>query len=401
MQRDEERLERNQRALEENGLDALVCALPANVLLMTGYCPIVGASLAVMTREGRVVLIAPEDERELAARGWAHEVKTFSPASLDEIEPITEAVQPTLSKVAAELEIKSGARVGYEDEAAHQTATYAAMNLYGASLVHLIESATPHAKLCGAGAMLKRLRAQLTPLELERVRAACAIAKEAFETGAQSLREGLREIDAANLFRAALAAPPSSFASVARCDGFAFCMSGANSAKAFAAYQISTQKRIARGDFALIHCNSYADGFWTDVTRTYSIGEPDGRKLKMYEAVFEARCRALDAIRPRARASDVDRAARAALTERGFGKEFKHGLGHGVGFAAINHNAQPRIHPASDETLERGMVFNVEPAIYFDGFGGLRHCDMVAITDTGAELLTPFHASLAELIITR
>jgi Xaa-Pro dipeptidase len=95
----------------------------------------------------------------------------------------------------------------------------------------------------------------------------------------------------------------------------------------------------------------------------------------------------------------VDGAARAAIEERGFGEGFKHPTGHGVGFAAIDHNAIPRIHPQSGDRLEPGMVFNVEPAIYIEGLGGLRHCDMVAVTENGMELLTPFHATLAELAL--
>ncbi|HJT79488.1 MAG TPA: M24 family metallopeptidase, partial [Gemmataceae bacterium] len=94
---------------------------------------------------------------------------------------------------------------------------------------------------------------------------------------------------------------------------------------------------------------------------------------------------------------DVDGAARGVLRQRGYGDLFKHGTGHGVGFAAINHNARPRIHPASDDVLEAGMVFNVEPAVYVEGYGGIRHCDVVAATDTGAEVLTPFQASLMSL----
>jgi Xaa-Pro aminopeptidase len=87
------------------------------------------------------------------------------------------------------------------------------------------------------------------------------------------------------------------------------------------------------------------------------------------------------------------------MREHGFAKEFKHSTGHGVGFAAINHTAHPRIHPASEERLEVGMVFNVEPGLYFHGYGGLRHCDMVTVTDSGAEVLTPFQSSLQELIV--
>jgi Xaa-Pro aminopeptidase len=76
-----------------------------------------------------------------------------------------------------------------------------------------------------------------------------------------------------------------------------------------------------------------------------------------------------------------------------------HGAGHGVGFAAIDHNAVPRIHPRSDDVLETGMVFNIEPASYVPAAYGMRHCEMVAISEEGAELLTPFFTDLEHLQI--
>ena len=94
-------------------------------------------------------------------------------------------------------------------------------------------------------------------------------------------------------------------------------------------------------------------------------------------------------------------APREVMDARSFGREFKHGLGHGVGFAAISHNARPRLHPASDDVLEAGRVFNDEPAIYVEGYGGMRHCDVVAVTEAGAEVLTPFQTGVEQLTITR
>ncbi|HET7469549.1 MAG TPA: M24 family metallopeptidase, partial [Gemmatimonadales bacterium] len=117
----------------------------------------------------------------------------------------------------------------------------------------------------------------------------------------------------------------------------------------------------------------------------------------LFEAVLAARRAALDAVAPGVRASEVDRAARDELASRGLGAAFRHGTGHGVGFAAIDHNARPRLHPRSSDVLEPGMVFNLEPAVYLDGRGGLRHCDLVAVHSEGAELLTPFHTRLEEL----
>jgi Xaa-Pro dipeptidase len=175
-------------------------------------------------------------------------------------------------------------------------------------------------------------------------------------------------------------------------------MSGPDSALAYGSYARSRAREIGPCDPVLTHCNSYADGYWTDITRTFIAGGPDARQREMYDAIFSARLAALDAIRPGARGADVDRAAREELTNRGFGSAFKHATGHGVGFAAIDHNARPRLHPASDDRLESGMVFNVEPGLYFEGYGGMRHCDMIALTADGAELLTPFLQSMEEMV---
>jgi Xaa-Pro aminopeptidase len=70
-----------------------------------------------------------------------------------------------------------------------------------------------------------------------------------------------------------------------------------------------------------------------------------------------------------------------------------------VGFGAIDHNAQPRLAKGSNDVLEPEMVCNVEPAIYLDGYGGLRHCDVVAVTATGARVLTPFQANITEVVV--
>ncbi|MDQ3907268.1 MAG: Xaa-Pro peptidase family protein [Acidobacteriota bacterium] len=399
MRRDAERTERIARALAEAGLDAVVCALPANVLLLTGYYPVVGTSVAVATRDGVVQVIAPEDEKGLAARGRADKVLTFSAGSLDGLLSASEAVRAPLREALKSLGVGRGSVVGYEAGEWFETAPYAALHLYGSRVHEMLARDFPFTALLHADDLLTRLRASLTWAELDGVRAACRLAGDAFTVGARALCAGLKETDAASLFRAPLCEVGECGEGPARADGFVYCMSGPNSAKAYAAYQRSRSRRIAEGDLVLVHCNSYADGYWTDITRTFCVGEADVGKRRMYEAVFAARRAALACARPGVAASEVDAAARQVMTTYGFGKEFKHGLGHGVGFAAINHNAPPRLHPASTDVLEAGMVFNVEPAIYFEGCGGMRHCDMVVVTEEGAEVLTPFQASVEELTI--
>ena len=120
----------------------------------------------------------------------------------------------------------------------------------------------------------------------------------------------------------------------------------------------------------MIHANTCSDGYWTDITRTYTAGKPTARQQTIRGAIKEARGAALKAVGPGARVADVDHAARAVMEAHGYGEAFKHATGHGVGFAAANANGLPRIHPLSPAVLEQGMTFNIEPAACFEGYGG-------------------------------
>lgn len=388
MTADRDRLARVTAVLRAANLDALVCSLPSNVLLLTGYWPVVGTSLAVATREGEIGLLVPEDEQQLAEQGWTNHLLTFKSSTLNQLTSLQESISVPLSKLLQQF----GAlrRIGSDAGQANAPVSYAAMNLYGADLSRILRRVLPSARIFGARQLLARLKSTLTPQEADRVRLACRIADEAFRIGAQSIAPGIEEVELAAQFTAPLSTIGTGASGVTRAGGFAMCMSGPNSAQAAAAYARSGSRKLQSGDFVLIHCNSYVDGFWTDITRTYIAGEPDARQRKIQSAIAQARAAALNAISPGVLACDVDRAARRVLAEHGFRKEFKHSTGHGVGFAAIDANALPRLHPKSPDVLQPGMVFNVEPAIYIDGWGGARHCDTVLVTTDGVEVLTDF-----------
>jgi Xaa-Pro aminopeptidase len=384
--------------LEESGLEALVCGLPTNVLLLTGYWPVLGTAVAMVNRTGRVGLIAPEDERDLAERGWADELHLLGPGSLSDPRDALGLLRGPLAQCLRELELGSGT-IGIETGPVTEPAPYAAFNLYGESLHDALRRALPAASFEPAEERLARLRAVLTPDERGRVRLACHVAGEAFAEGAARLRAGMTEAEVARGFRGQLATRGVAAPGVQRADGFVFCMSGLNSARAYGSHARSTARVVGKGDLVLVHCNSYVDGFWTDITRTYCLGSPPARLRELYDAVLGARAAALAVAGPGVEARAVDQAARDVLAARGLGAAFKHPAGHGVGFAAIDHNARPRLRPGSPDVLLPGMVCNIEPAVYLDNAGGLRHCDMVAVTDAGVELLTPFQATLDELTV--
>lgn len=395
--KDEQRIALIRQGLGAHGLDAMAVTLPSNVLLLSGYWPVVGTSMAIAVSDGRIILIVPEDEQELAACGWADEIITFLPDSLAQMTTAADAIRSSLS-VAIRLG-DSARRIGFESFETTEPGSYAAMHRYAGTLHPLLEKAFSLSNIVPADDLLAQLRSITTPNEVEHISTACQLAERAFREGARQLRIGLTELDAAAIFRLPLSAALADFPAIERADGFVSCMSGPHSAEACGAYARSRPRRLQAGDLVLIHCNSYADGYWTDITRTYSLGSPNDRQRIIYSAVFASRAAAMKAIRPGAGAADIDHAAREVLTAKGFGAAFKHSTGHGVGFSAIDANAFPRIHPRSPDTLNLGMVFNVEPAVYLDGYGGIRHCDMVAITINGPELLTPFQCALDDLII--
>jgi Xaa-Pro aminopeptidase len=203
MPRDSARTASQQDALRAAELDALVCALPANVLLLSGYWPVVGTGVAVVARGGPVVVLAPEDERELAEAGGADEVRTFQAGSLEKVESTAEAVAGPLAKLARDLGL-GGKRLGYEGQGGYEASSYAAMYLYGAGMPGLLQECFAGPRLTPADDLLARLRARKTPREVERIRTACAVAEGAFLRGWRALRQGLTETEAAALFRAPL-----------------------------------------------------------------------------------------------------------------------------------------------------------------------------------------------------
>lgn len=394
MAQDLERLRRNAAAIGEWGLEALICGLPSNVLLLSaGYWPIVGTSLAVANREGKVALVVPEDESELARKAGAAEVFSYQPASLDKLQTVVDAIEQSLAEAASAVGLNGG-RIGCDIGEASQPASYISMHLFGSSLAEVIGRALPGSKIEDAKRLLAKLRSVCTSQEVDRVRQACKAAQEAFEAAHRALRPGLSEITIASQSRLPLYRDAH-----ARDQQHLAIMSGPRSASAHGAYAISSDRVMQAGELVMVHCNSNIAGFWTDITRTFCLGKPTEQQQRMYDAISAAREAALQAIRPGVRAADVDKAARQVLSARGFGDQFKHATGHGVGYVAIDHNAHPRLHPKSPDLLEPGMVFNVEPAIYIENVQGMRYCDMVTVTDSGVEVLTPFLEDPRELIL--
>ena len=377
------------QAMEHTNWDLLACVMPGNVLLLSGYWPAMGHSLALVTRAGKIMLIAPDDDRELAEHSWADEVITYSPAPLDRLLSAEESLYETLLALKHQLSLNA-ARIGFEQSALSEPAGYSP-HLSRGNAVRLLRHAFPAATLAPADEMLAELRTTKTPAEIQHIRTACRIAERGFQEGAGLLRAGLTEAQAASVFRVSLTSCIADFEGVGRCDGFVTCVSGPDSSRAGGPFGRSRSRSIGEGDLVVFRSHSYCDGYWADISRTYHLGRMDSTKRRMFDAVLAAGDAALKAIRPGAFAREVDGAARAVLESLGLGAAFTHPAGYGAGFAATDFAARPRLHPKSEDVLETGMVLKLESGVYVNGIGGVRKTDMVAVTDGGPEVLTQFH----------
>jgi len=220
--------------------------------------------------------------------------------------------------------------------------------------------------------------------ELDRILKACELAGFGLERGLRELREGMTEAELASKIEEAIYSKGIGYKDIRRARGFAFVMSGRKASNANLPFNISSNKKITRGESILIELNVQADGFWADLTRTWFIGEPASELKKRYEAVLEANERATEAAADGVPVKEVDMVARNTISSKGLGGEFNHRLGHGIGFRL---HEPPSLHPASNETIRKNMTFTIEPGVYGKDYG-IRIEDVVLAKETNGVKLS-------------
>jgi Xaa-Pro aminopeptidase len=156
----------------------------------------------------------------------------------------------------------------------------------------------------------------------------------------------------------------------------------------------ATETRLPRRGFLTLDFGVILKGYCSDMTRTVHLGTPKTNERNIYQSVLEAQETAVAAVCAGARCGDVDEAARGVLRSVGLAEAFSHSTGHGVGLEI--HEA-PRIGAAQTTRLLPGMVITIEPGVYLPGEFGIRIEDMVAVTRTGGQVLTPAPKALIEL----
>ncbi len=221
---------------------------------------------------------------------------------------------------------------------------------------------------------IKDIRERKDAEEIEKIKKACSIVDMVFEELLDTEFEGKKESDIAKriderIFE--LGGKPSFETIVA---------SGANGAEP---HHTISGKIIERGNFVVMDYGAKVDGYCSDITRTVAVGEKKDKEI--YDTVQEAQQKAFESVRKGITAESIDRTAREVIAKKGYGENFTHRTGHGLG---IDVHEDPYITAGNKEALDEGMVFTIEPGIYIKGSLGIRIEDDVAIIDGKGKRLT-------------
>ncbi len=154
-----------------------------------------------------------------------------------------------------------------------------------------------------------------------------------------------------------------------------------------------SDRTIVRGDLVILDFGALVDGYHSDMSRTFCIGEPTETQARMLQVVGDAQAAGAALVGPGIAAREIDRACRDLIAEAGWAEAFTHGTGHGVG---LDIHEAPRVGRTSDATLVPGHVVTVEPGVYLEEHGGVRIEDTLVVSIDGAEVLTrsPKHTTV-------
>lgn len=232
---------------------------------------------------------------------------------------------------------------------------------------------------------LSKLRMIKTESEIANIRHAEKIGDTAFKKVLPMIKAGVCEYEIATELEYQMR--------LCGAEGIAFETIAVSGAKSGMPHGKPDNKKLKSGDFLTMDFGCIVNGYCSDMTRTVVIEKASDEHKKIYNTVLKAQLEGLDAIRAGIKGCDADFVVRKIIEDAGYGKNFGHSLGHGVGL--LIHEL-PNLSPKSDIVLCENMVITCEPGIYIEGFGGVRIEDTVVVKQNGIENLA---SSPKELII--
>ncbi len=340
-------LDRVRAAFPALEIHALWVAKPANIRYLTGFTSpedaklLVTESDAVLYTDSRYTVQAQQESRV--------------PVQIARWEEVFAHAKPLVT----------GKNVGFEADAV----VYSAFR----GLLEGLETT-----LRPVESVVEPLRGVKSAAEIDVLKRAAKIADEALAATLPMLKPGVAERDVALELEMAMRRRGA--------EAAAFDITVASGERGAMPHGGASSKLICDGELVTVDWGARLDGYHSDCTRTYAVGDVSDELKKIYNTVFDAQAKALKTIRAGQKCFDIDALARDFITAAGYGEHFGHSLGHSVGLAI--HETPNLSFRSKDERLEVGNVVTVEPGIYLPGLGGVRIEETVVVTDTGYESLT-------------
>jgi len=355
-----ERLRKLRELMRKRGINAFLITDPINVEYISGF-----------TGGDSYAFILPRDQYILTDGRYTEMAQEEAPG----FEVLTRKLKmaEVIQKVARKHRLKEFSFEGF-------SITYDTLREYKKALGGIRWKAERP--------VVHTLRRTKGPEEVARIKKCVAVAEESLRVVRKQLKPGISENEVvAELdyqMRKRGGKGPA-FGSIVA--------AGAHSSQPHAA---AGARKLRAGDAVTIDWGAKLDGYNSDQTRVFFMGKVHPKFHKIYEIVLQAQKLAIEALKPGMPAMKLDAVARNYITQHGYGPQFSHSLGHGLGMEVHEF---PIMNTSNKLPLEAGMVVTIEPGIYIPGFGGVRVEDDVLITQKGAKVLGSFPKEIEDMIV--
>ena len=340
--------------LPEKDLDAMLISTPENRHYLSGFT---GSAGYLLLSQGHAVLVTDSRYTEQATN-QAPQYQVLQ-------------VRSGWYWLMEWLEETGTKRLGFESQDM-TVATY--NNLLEALKQH---DSLSHVSLLPTSRLAEDQRTIKDGEELAMLQKAIDASDAAIEAVCPEIREGMSEREVAWRMEVAMRDLGA--------DGLSFDTIVAAGPNGAMAHHRPSDRPIGRGEPIVIDMGAKVGGYCSDITRTVVVGEPDETFRRVYDTVLGAQLTAINTVKVGMTGEECDGLARTVIAEAGYGDNFGHSLGHGVGLAVHEF---PRVSPKSPDLLQTDTVFTVEPGIYITGWGGVRIEDIVILGSEGATTLS-------------
>ncbi|AMB94687.1 M24 family metallopeptidase [Aerococcus sanguinicola] len=355
------RIKKLQDLLKEEDIKAFYVSNPYNIRYLSGFT---GTSAKVLVTQEKAYLITDFRYREQAESQCPDLEVVIAGGSASQDSPLA-FIKRTLNAISCD-------HLAFEDEDV-SVASYMALD--EALEIDLVP-------FSGAIEVLRQFKDEE---EIALIEKACEIAVQTYDFMLNEVKVGMTEIELANAIDFHMRSLGAS--------GVSFDTIVASGLRSAMPHGVASQKKIEQGDLITVDYGCYYQGYCSDMTRTFALGDPGAKLKEIYPIVQEANRRVSQAARPGISGQALDAVARDYISQAGYGDAFGHSLGHSIGLEI--HEA-PNASPSYDEALQVGQLITNEPGIYLEGIGGVRIEDDLVITEEGNRILTP---ASRELII--